>query len=64
MIRVVILGLFLVIVVLAVVILARRASPYRRCAKCGGKGYWEAVRQQEKCDVCRGSGRVRKHPEG
>lgn len=54
--------MFLAIIVLVVVIMVMKASSYRSCPKCGGKGYWEAVRQRERCDKCRGSGKVPKQP--
>lgn len=28
------------------------------CSKCEGKGFWYGARGKEKCDWCKGSGRV------
>ena len=29
-----------------------------QCKKCAGKGYWLDARGRERCDVCRGSGKI------
>jgi DnaJ-class molecular chaperone len=29
-----------------------------RCTRCEGKGYWYGAREREKCDWCKGSGRM------
>lgn len=32
---------------------------YRKCGKCEGRGYWKGLRgEKEKCDICKGSGKV------
>jgi hypothetical protein len=28
------------------------------CSRCEGKGYWYGAREREKCDWCKGSGRL------
>lgn len=34
-------------------------SDYKKCGKCDGMGYWIAARGgRDKCDICRGSGKV------
>ena len=60
MIRVVMVLVVLLVIVLAIVLFVKHASPYRRCGKCNGLGYWEGVRMRERCDQCGGSGRIRK----
>jgi DnaJ-class molecular chaperone len=35
------------------------SSEYKRCQKCDGKGFWRGMRgEKDKCDVCKGSGKV------
>lgn len=29
-----------------------------RCSRCDGKGFWYGARGKEKCDWCKGSGRL------
>jgi DnaJ-class molecular chaperone len=29
-----------------------------RCSRCEGKGFWYGARGKEKCDWCKGSGRL------
>lgn len=29
-----------------------------RCSRCEGKGYWYGARERERCDWCKGSGRM------
>lgn len=31
-----------------------------KCSRCGGKGFWYDARGKEKCDWCKGSGRLPK----
>jgi hypothetical protein len=33
-------------------------SPYTRCSRCDGKGFWLAARGRETCDWCKGSGKL------
>lgn len=38
------------------------SAKFVKCRKCDGQGYWIAMRgEKEKCDVCRGAGRLNKH---
>ena len=32
------------------------AKPKNACPRCDGKGYWEGVRNKEKCKQCNGTG--------
>lgn len=34
-----------------------------RCSRCDGKGYWYDARGKERCNWCKGSGRLPKTPE-
>lgn len=39
----------------------RNNSPFEKCRKCDGMGYWIATRgEKEKCNLCKGSGQVYK----
>ncbi|HMV09189.1 MAG TPA: hypothetical protein PK325_13930 [Cyclobacteriaceae bacterium] len=31
-----------------------------KCSRCDGKGYWYGARERERCDWCKGSGRLPK----
>ncbi|TXH26675.1 MAG: hypothetical protein E6Q96_07565 [Cyclobacteriaceae bacterium] len=31
-----------------------------KCSRCEGKGYWYGARERERCDWCKGSGRLPK----
>ncbi len=34
-------------------------SPFISCQKCDGKGFWIAMRgEKEKCDICKGAGKI------
>ncbi len=34
---------------------------HNKCQKCDGKGYWRAMRgEKEKCDMCKGTGKISK----
>lgn len=33
-----------------------KRKPKNACPKCDGLGYWEGLRQREKCDLCNGTG--------
>ena len=33
-------------------------SAFARCSRCDGKGFWYGTRGKEKCDWCRGSGKL------
>jgi len=30
----------------------------KKCQKCKGLGYWEGLRSRERCDACKGTGRI------
>ena len=58
--------LIAVILLAAIVYVVKRFFPrseYKKCPKCNGKGYWEAVRSREPCDLCAGSGKVHRSSE-
>lgn len=38
----------------------RAADDTIECSRCDGKGYWYGAREREKCDWCKGSGRLPK----
>ena len=59
-IRLVLLLALAMIVVLVIARVVKSASPYLKCGKCDGLGYWEGVRMRERCDACGGSGKIRK----
>ena len=48
------------VLIAVLVIRMRAASPWTTCGKCRGEGSWDGVRMRETCDICDGSGRVRK----
>lgn len=54
--------LILFAAVVGVVVLVIRAfvkpSPYVRCERCSGKGFWYDARGKEICDWCRGTGKM------
>ncbi len=33
---------------------------YNACPRCDGHGYWEGLRGREKCEACKGSGKMPK----
>ncbi|WP_344925731.1 hypothetical protein [Aquimarina addita] len=34
-------------------------TDFKKCGKCDGRGYWIAMRgERDKCDVCKGAGKV------
>jgi DnaJ-class molecular chaperone len=35
-----------------------KPADYIRCSRCDGKGFWYAARGKEKCDWCKGSGKL------
>ncbi|MCI4670843.1 MAG: hypothetical protein MRZ79_22095 [Bacteroidia bacterium] len=35
-------------------------SSTKRCSRCDGKGWWQNTRNREKCEWCKGSGRLPK----
>ena len=48
-----------VIAVLGLVLKAMfKNSPYITCDRCEGKGYWYGTRGKEKCDWCKGEGKL------
>jgi DnaJ-class molecular chaperone len=40
--------------------LSGAASSDEGCSRCGGRGFWYGARGKEKCDWCKGSGRMPK----
>ncbi len=63
--------LFLLVVVLGVGALAYKLyqalggrkidiglGKYKACPRCQGLGYWEGTRSREKCEWCKGSGKL------
>jgi DnaJ-class molecular chaperone len=36
------------------------ASKDEKCSRCDGNGYWYGTRGKEKCEWCKGSGRLPK----
>jgi hypothetical protein len=35
-------------------------SDTKRCPRCEGKGWWQNTRNREKCEWCKGEGRIPK----
>lgn len=53
--------LFVAIVLLFVYYLAKlllKPSGTIKCSRCDGRGFWLGARGREKCDWCKGSGRL------
>ncbi len=52
---------FVVLVIVITVIVRMLSKPLIKskdaCLKCGGLGYWEGVRNKEKCNDCNGTGK-------
>ncbi|MEL7529952.1 MAG: hypothetical protein AAFN10_01515 [Bacteroidota bacterium] len=36
-------------------------SDSKRCPRCEGKGWWQNTRSRDKCEWCKGSGRIPKN---
>jgi DnaJ-class molecular chaperone len=34
------------------------SSDFVKCGRCEGKGFWYTAREREKCDWCKGSGKL------
>jgi DnaJ-class molecular chaperone len=48
------------IVWFVVKLLLRATDDTIKCSRCEGKGFWYDARGKEKCDWCKGSGRLPK----
>jgi DnaJ-class molecular chaperone len=48
----------LFLIVWLIVKLIMRSDGMIRCSRCEGKGFWYNARGKEKCDWCKGSGRL------
>jgi hypothetical protein len=52
--------LFFIGIIAIVILLLKWLIPSNTitCTRCDGKGFWLAARGREKCDWCRGTGRL------
>jgi DnaJ-class molecular chaperone len=57
LIRVVFFGI-VIAVIYGVAKLVSRPSDTVKCSRCEGRGFWYDARGKEKCDWCKGSGRL------
>jgi hypothetical protein len=60
MIRILFFVVFGVLVYLLFQWLRNASSSDERCSRCDGRGFWYGARGKEKCDWCKGSGRMPK----
>lgn len=58
--RLFVFALLLGIVWLVAKLILRATDDTMKCSRCDGKGYWYGAREREKCDWCKGSGRLPK----
>ncbi|MEL6653857.1 MAG: hypothetical protein AAFQ87_23935 [Bacteroidota bacterium] len=42
-------------------LLGEAFSDTKRCPRCEGKGWWQNTRSRDKCEWCKGSGRLPKN---
>ena len=54
--------LIIAIAVICIYFIAKTSftkSPFIKCYKCNGKGFWIATRgEKEKCNICKGAGQL------
>jgi DnaJ-class molecular chaperone len=59
-------ALFFIGLVAGVVYLIQKilvSSDFVKCGRCDGKGFWYTAREREKCDWCKGSGKLPRQKE-
>ena len=53
---------FVILVAIIIILVRTLSKPLinakNACPKCGGLGYWEGVRNKERCNECSGTGRL------